>query len=588
MPGIYGVINSKNPENDLKCMAESMFLYDHFHQDEFFYDKKVSASRVHIGNVGEPSSPSKLDNYAIWIEGEAYNVVEVAKELNLDALSFSDLLLLAEKSNQLQKCLNKLDGYFCAAIYDEKKQKIKLVSDRYGMRFLHWYHNAGVFAWGSEVKAIISLDYINKKLNKTSFDCFMQLGYLMDEHTWFEHIKLIKPATVIEYDISNDSVKQNYYWKWSEIKPSSMSFKEAVDRLGKIFIEAVDKRFNPNEKVGISLSGGLDSRVIFAALDQLSPNFKGYAYTFGINNCDDITIAEQVVALSKSWKHDKFYFSSDNWFKPRFEKIWNTDGMQDMMHMHGSEFLSKISQENHINLNGYAGDAVLGGSLLTNIPLNSRATESNTESFYKDFTNIKDINDDFYDIEHVEPHIYMNRVRRFTTYGSINALSWVEQRKPFLDNNLIELVFSLPDEYRLNNKLYSAMLKKYFPKYFDVIPWQQTGKPVDKIKKPSIPTRAIRKAKREFKAVLGIKSTQNYTDYPAWIRDENVARQLAELLNPKDAEYARLTNEDLDAQWLQPHLNSKKVNNANEILRAATIEIYLRHVFRSKNNEYLL
>lgn len=584
MPGIYGAINSTSPENDLKNMVESMSLYYHFHQDKLFYDDKICASRVHTGNVGETDSPAQLDNYVVWIEGEAYNVSEVARELNLGVLSFSDLLLAAEKSDQLHKCLNKLDGYFCAVMYDEKKQKVKLISDRYGMRFLYWYHNAGVFAWGSEVKAILAVDNINKKLNQNSFDCFMQLGYLIDDLTWFEHIKLIKPATVVEYDMKHDSVKQYYYWRWSEIKPSSLSFNQAVDKLGELFIEAVSKRFDPQEKIGVSLSGGLDSRVIFAAINHLYPDYKGYAYTFGIPNCDDITIAHQVISQSNNWKHEKFYFSYNNWFEPRFEKVWNTDGMQDMMHMHGSEFLAAISPEMDINLNGYAGDAVLGGSLLPNLPLNTRATKNNTKVLYKDFTILTDISSDFYDIRHVEPHVYMNRVRRFTTYGSINALSWIEQRKPFLDNRVVELVFSLPDDYRMNNKLYAAMLKKYFPKYFNKIPWQQTGKPVDLNKRPSIPIRAMRKAKRELYSVLGIQSNQEYTDYPMWIKDKEVSKQLLDLLSPSNAEYARLTNDNLSSRWLEPHLYNKKVNNANQILRAATIEIYLRQVFRSKNS----
>lgn len=350
--------------------------------------------------------------------------------------------------------------------------------------------------------------------------------------------------------------------------------------MGETFIQAVSRRFNPKEKVGISLSGGLDSRAIFAAVDYLYPNYSGYAYTFGIPDCDDIKIANQVISLASEWKHQTFYFNNENWFTPRIEKVWNTDGMQDLMHMHGSEFLTDISNAMHINLNGYAGDAILGGSLLPNLPIDTRATEDNTKSFYKNFVKLTDLNSEFYDIQHVEPNIYMNRVRRFTTYGSINSLPWVEQRKPFLDNQIMELVFSLPEAYRRNNKLYSAMLKKKFPKYFLDIPWQQTGKIVGELKKPSIPARALNKAKREIRSLLGIQSTQNYTDYPAWIRDKDVSKQLLDLLDPENAEYTRLTHDDLSKRWLEPHLKSKRINHAHQILRAATIEIYLRQVFR--------
>lgn len=579
MPGLYGVVNSESASSNLESMTKSMYLYNHLIQDELFCDGIIAASRVSTGKVGELTSPVKLDSYAIWIEGEAYNVPNVASDLGLEALTFSDLLLAAEQSGQLNQCLNKIDGYFCAALYNSESKKLKLMSDRYGMRLLYWYHKDGMMAWGSEVKAILAVNNVNKKLDSTSFECFMELGYLMGEHTWFEYIQLIKPASVIEYDLASDKAYQYHYWKWSEIEPSNMSFDEAANKLGKCFIQAVAKRFNPNEQIGISLSGGLDSRAIFAAVDHLHPDYNGYAYTFGITGCDDSTIAEQVISCSKKWQHENFYFSADNWFQPRIEKVWATDGMLDMMQMHGSEFLPNIVNHIEVNLNGYAGDTIFGGGFLTNVPLNQRISDDNSRAFYGRFSHLTDIDNDFYDIECVEPHLYMNRVRRFTIYGSVNALSWIDQRKPFFDNRVVELIFSLPDDYRANNRLYSAMLQNFFPKYFRSIPWQKTGKPAGVIKKASIPTRAVRKGVRIFKQLTGIKSTLGYTDYPNWIRNKKVSEQLREVLDPKTARYTMLTEDRLAKLWLEPHLSDDSVDHSNQILRAATIEIYLRKVF---------
>lgn len=578
MPGIYGVANSQHAKNNLDSMASAMHLYDHFVQDELYCDMKVSASRAHTGQVGELTSPARVDGYTLWIEGEAYNVKEVAKELGITARSLSEFLLAAEKTGQLDKCLNRLDGYFCAALYDTEHQKLKLISDRYGMRMLYWYHKDGVFAWGSEVKAILAVEGVDKELDATSYDCFMDLGYLMGEHTWFEHIKLIKPATVIEYDLDADRVTQYHYWKWSEIKPSSLTFDEAVDELGKRFIEAVRRRFDPGERIGISLSGGLDSRAIFAAVDYLYPDYLGYAYTFGIPSCDDITIAEQVISRARNWKHDKFYFSADNWFEPRNERVWNTDGMQDMMHMHGSEFLPQVAQHMDVNLNGYGG-GLLTGELINKSAPNSRMTTELAARKFNIYARLDDCESDFYGVEHVEPYVYMNRNRRFTNMGTTNILVSVQQRKPILDNQVFELLMSIPDEYRVNNRLYAAMLQKFFPKYFKDIPWQRTGKPAAVTRKPSIPIRAVRKGMRILKSVVGIESTQGYTDYPAWIRDEEVSGKLSDLLKYESAFYKKLTEQDLRERWLRPHLDNMLSNHSNEILRAATIELYLRRVF---------
>ena len=120
MPGIYGVANTKNAKVNLKSMANAMYLYEHFIQDELFHDEHIGAARTHTGQVGQATSPTMHAGTTVWVEGEAYNVNEVADELSLEAASLSSLLLAAEKGKQLDKCLNRLDGYFCAALYNPK------------------------------------------------------------------------------------------------------------------------------------------------------------------------------------------------------------------------------------------------------------------------------------------------------------------------------------------------------------------------------------------------------------------------------------------------------------------------------------
>lgn len=583
MPGIYGIANSKNIKNDLGNMSKAMHLYDHFIQDELFHDDNIGASRIHIGKVGEQASPIRSARSLVWVEGEAYNLKEVGEQLGVTDASIGALLLDAEEQDKLNLALNKLDGYFCAAIYNKQTQKVKLISDRYGMRVLYWYFKDNAFAWGSGVKAILAIEGADKTLDKSSYDCFMDLGYLMGEHTWFEHIKLIKPATVLEFDIKNNSISQEYYWTWGEIKPSNLSFDEAVDKLGELFIQAVAKRFDPTEKIGISLSGGLDSRAIFAAANHLYPDYKGYAYTFGVRDCDDFKIAEQVVAISK-WSHHKFHFTNKNWFKPRFERIWLTDGMKNLLHLHGSEFAIEVSKEIDINLSGGAGDAVYGAGFINDTNLqNSCVSLDKILKAYSGYgEDTLELN--FYkEVKHFDIHLFCNKERRFTNYGQVNILANMEVRKPFHDVELMDFMYSIPDDYRVYYKIYSAMLQKTFPEYFKDIPWQQTGRPAATIKTPTIPRRAYNKGLRIFKKLFNASDSKSYTDYPAWIRDETVASELQELLGDEKAEYRQLTPDNVANKYLKPHLKNKLINNSEKILRAATLEVYLKQTLERTN-----
>ena len=581
MPGIFGFsVTQSNSANIIEKMTDAMHSYDHFVNDPPLLNEQVAASRVHLGHIGEKTSPIENDGVFVWVEGEDYNLKEIANQFGLSGtVSIGLALVKTYQANQLDAFLNKLDGYFCAALYDEKNQQIKLISDRYGMRMLYWYWHQGQFAWASEVKGILSLNDIDKSIDPASFDCFMDLGYLLGEHTWFEQIKLIKPASVLTFDINNHTLEQHHYWKWSEIKPSKLAFDEAVDELGKRFIKAVERRFDPKENIGIALSGGLDSRAIFAAVNHLYPDHKGYAYTFGIEGCDDIQIAKLVIARS-NWDYQEFHFASCNWFNPRIEKIWNTDGMLDMNHMHGGEFLDTISEKMAINLNGYLGDAILGGSYHNSSSfLNYVSDKRLAEKYYKGHSDI-DLDDGFFDINHIDPFLFMCRGRRFINMGTVNGLVKVEQRKPFFDNDVVDLTFSLPDEYRMNNRLYSAMLQKFFPKYFKDIPWQKTGKPAGVVAKASVTNRAFNKGIHILKSVLGIKFSNEITDYNGWIRSPLIAERLRTLFERDNSEYQYITKQDFLNDYLKPHLNNKLLDKSNQILRAATVEFYLRKVDR--------
>lgn len=585
MPGIFG-FTKKNQSANIETVQKSMMLYSHFKKDDLFEDELIAASRVHLNKIGEKNSPIHNDGVFAWVEGEFYNHTELAVDFGYEeSSSFGECLIFVYQQNLLDSFLNKLDGYFCAAIYDKNNNDIKLISDRYGMRMLYWYLNGGQFAWSSEVKGILALNGIDKSIDKASFKCFMELGHLLGTNTWFEKIKLIEPASVVSVNLSNNSFEHHYYWSWEEIKASSISFDDAVDELGHRFIRAVERRFDPNEKIGITLSGGLDSRVILAAIDHLYPGYKGYAFTFGVEGCDDIALAKQVVQRS-NWEHKEYHFTDDNWFQLRIEKVWNTDGMKDMKHMHGGEFIDDIAGCIDVNLNGYLGDAIFGGSYLKSKEhLNRRINQNIAKSYYKDHVNKNDFESDFFNIEHIEPFLFMARGRRFINLGTVNSLVSLEQRKPFFDNQCVEFVYSLPDEYRANNKLYSAMLHKFFPKFFKDIPWQQTGKPAGVLADRTFLLKAVTKLGRIIKSFFGIEDKKSFTDYQAWILSPDVHRYLTELLEADKAYYKELTSTDFAKQYLKKH--NKHFDNSNEVLRVATVELYLRALNKASKPELL-
>lgn len=553
MSGIYGYIKKDKRDNKIVNMSKALNYQDNFIQDDIFSDDYIECSHIHIGNIKRDNKYFFKNGIYISVEGEQYD---------FNDKSFEEFLYEAYINNTLEEKLNKLDGYFHALIYDSNIKKLFLISDRYGMRMLYYYYKDNNFAFSGEVKGLLELDFVEKNLSQKSFDCFIDLGYLLEDNTWFEDIKLIKPATIMEFDLTTKELSQRYYWSWAEIKPQNISFENAVDIVGELFIKAVEKRFNPNQKIGVALSGGLDSRAIFAAVDYLYPNNKGLAYTFGVDGCDDIEIAKLVISKT-NWEHKIFNFTSNNWFEPRKFRNWVVDGMLNIIHMHGSEFLTEIRKENEFIVGGVIGDIVLRFSSLQNKVLahDKRITSEIAELFYKNHSSKEWIEDSFYDIERTEPFLLMNDGRRFSNMGISNSSDSLNYRCPFMDNQLLEFIYSIPDEYRNNNKLYSAMLLKFFPKFFKDIPWQNTRKNLDGTNSSYLKNENI---------------IRGYINYAGAIREKSVLDEIFKILDYETSIYKNFTKTDAIKTYLQPHLDSIQVNHIEKIFRFVTAEMYFK------------
>lgn len=512
------------------------------------------------------------DNCFVWVDGEVFNLESACLKLNINAQDLPRALLVADKNGILKKLLNILDGSFCFVLYDLAKKRVKISVDRYGMKMIYWSYTNNQLIWSTEVKDIVRVNKSSLTMDAESYDMFMELGYLLEDRTFFKEVRLLKPASILTYELEGkEDPKDTHYWAWSEIQQKDISFEDAVEQLGELFINAVKKRFLSQERVGIALSGGLDSRAILAAFSTTFPDYKGYLFTFGTPKSEDVLIAREVAKFI-GWEHEVFYFNHENWLKPRFDMAWKTDGMQDMMHMHGSEFLQTVANKVDVNLNGFLGDAIFGGSYFRSASLvNKRINKTIADRYYRGFSRDCFVESSFFDIDHIDPFLYVNRGRRFINMGLVNASTFLNQRTPFFDNQLVEFIFSINDEYRLNNRLYEAMLLRFFPDYFEDIRWQKTGVPISR--KFNFWEALSNKLRRKWKK---LKNQAGYTDYPGWIREESNRCILQKVLEQNKAMQCGLTDVDVNKTYLQPHLKNKNVDNSRKILRAVTVETFLQ------------
>lgn len=588
MPGIIGFTTNKENSDasyqTLQKMQELITYYDFYTKDTLFKDKNFFATKVHTNIISQIPQPYFKEGIYIWLDGEFYNQTTLMQGFNIQGST--DLEILGElylKNKNDFSFLEKIDGFYSAVIYDSVDSKVHIFTDRYGLRQLYWTNCDDCFLWSSEVKTFLEHPSFKASIDPLAVKQFFELGHLLENRTWFNNVELVPSGTVITWDMNVKRTSFYQYWWWDRIKPYEgvVNEKEVTEELGRLFINAVHKRCEVGNNIGIQLSGGLDSRAILAATSN--DNSQIQALTFGKEKSDDVKFASQAARI-KSVNHHILGINEENWLPPRFQGVWWTDGMADLIHMHGIIALEK-RKEIAINLNGYAGDIILGGSrikykeqLHKGMDINLLSKVMNCEtSLLEGFENYKELNKlDYYFLQ--------NRVRRFTYGGTKLTLTGIEHRKPFFDNDLIEFNYSLPDSYRFNSYIYKKMLLNEFPDLFNTIPWSKTGVPIGHSAALETVYSSLRMGKHKIirqlsRIGINYETPNDYTNYAKWMRIEPAKKIIKEILLNKNAIYRNYIDHDV-ASLLEEHFNGR--NREYQISKYLTFELWLQQVYEKK------
>lgn len=567
MPGIIGCVRQGNQSTAfLEKAIEQLSYSDSDQIDPLFSDDAIACQRVHLGVVGELHSPLLAPPHSYcWVEGEMYNRSFIQQTFQLKNASIGSILLEAYTKDCLQPVLQQMDGCFLALIYDQQKKELLFITDRFGLKPFYIWQRIGGFSWSAELKGFFHFPDFPKEINPAAISCFLDCGQLIGDITWFQNVRLLPAATIGVLDIEENIYEEKRYWNWSLIKAQQVSFEEASSRVGDLFKKAVDKRMEGGA-LSIALSGGLDSRAVVAALSSTD---RVQAFTFGEKQTDECRFAQQVARV-KGIPYHLFEIDATNWFDQRIEGVWKTDGLISLQHFHASSFHRDMTEMAKICLNGFAGDLILGGSWFVHPDTDASAAVA--QKHFKEHYYLQKLDAPFYQLAKEDPYYIDTRVRRFTNIGLEEAGKCFEQRRPFMDHDLIDFIYGLPDHYRQDYRLYRAVFKQSLGEEYASIPWNNTGIPLNNERKNWYFWR--RKLQR-LQGRLGLGNSIHFTNYTQWLKKDLPMFQ--KILNPDAALYSQMMN----IPQVDPTNQSLDLTR---LFRLLTLEIWLQQVF---NQQYL-
>src|SRR3984957_4248407 len=302
MPGIVGCI-TRQPRNYAKSkvrqMAEAL-LHEGFYNSGTWSDESQGLYIGWVARMGSFSDGMPLRNergdIVLAFSGEEYPEPGTAQRLkdrghDLDLDGPSYLVHLYEDQPAFPSALN---GRFHGLVADRDRGAAMLFNDRYGMHRIYYHQSPEAVYFGAEPKAILAVCPELRRLDSRSLGEFVSCGAVLEDRTLFEGIHVLPPASAWIFRNGSLAQKSTYFHpkEWEDQEP--LDPESYYRELQSAFTRSLPRYFAGREPIGMSLTGGLDTRMILACREPAPGSLPCYTFGSMFRENQDARIARRV------------------------------------------------------------------------------------------------------------------------------------------------------------------------------------------------------------------------------------------------------------------------------------------------------
>jgi asparagine synthase (glutamine-hydrolysing) len=251
---------------------------------------------IDLSPAGNQPMISNDHRYVLSYNGEIYNYRELRAELEAAGCWFrsktdSEVVLQA-LSQWGTDALLKFNGMFALALWDRKEKTLLLARDRYGIKPLYFARQGNTFAFGSEQKTITANPEFRRKLNKPALLEYFTFQNIFTDQTLLDDIHILKAGHFATLNTHSSVFSTQQYWDYRFREPEQPATKqEYLEELDRLFRQAVNRQLMSDVELGSYLSGGMDSGSITAIAAQSFPNLKTFTCGFDLSSASGIELA---------------------------------------------------------------------------------------------------------------------------------------------------------------------------------------------------------------------------------------------------------------------------------------------------------
>jgi asparagine synthase (glutamine-hydrolysing) len=335
-----------------------------FHDDHAYLGHR----RLAIVDPASGAQPmyNETGSHVIVYNGEVFNHAGIRPELEKAGHKFatdhSDTEVLLHGFEQWGPAIVlKLRGMFAFTIWDREKRKFFGVRDRLGIKPFYYYWDGKLFAYASEIKALLEHPRISAEVNEAALPEFMAFGFSSGEHTLYKNIKKLMPGHWLTLDVDTARLEIKQYWD----APVSKAGPDSFDWIGETrrrLEETVQMRLMADVPLGMFLSGGIDSSCIAAIIrKQTGGPLKTFSVGYSEEKYSELSYAA-TVAKAIGTEHHEVRVSMQDFFNALPKLIWHEDEPIVWPSSVSLYFVSKLAAEQvKVVLTGEGSDELFGG-----------------------------------------------------------------------------------------------------------------------------------------------------------------------------------------------------------------------------------
>jgi asparagine synthase (glutamine-hydrolysing) len=348
--------------------------------------------------------------------------------------------------------LAKLNGIFSGVLVDCRKKKAILFNDRFGLGRIYCHEGPEGFYFASEAKALLQVCPELRELDAKALGEFFTCGCALQNRSLFRGVTLLPGASVWTCQSRQPVRKECYFRKEEWEKQSRLSGTSYYEKLSEIFVRILPRYFRGPERVGLSLTGGLDSRMIIAAASPAPGSLPCHTFGGSYRECADVQLARRIARMC-SQPHEVIPVTSK--FFSQFpdlarRSILDSDGAMDVTGAVELFVNQAVRGSVGVRMTGSYGSEILRSQVaLKPYPLPEALFSGDFAPHLRNatLTYAREEGDhrlSFIAFKQVPWHHYARRAIE---------QSQLPTRSPFLDNELVALAYRAPLALSINSML---------------------------------------------------------------------------------------------------------------------------------------